>query len=103
MNEIDFGTAVDTSQVMDMSQMFDNCINLSNLDLSSFDTFDTSQVTDMSYMFYDCSNLTSLDVSGFDTSKVTFTYDMFNSCNSLKYLICSDNKIRSAYEEIEMD
>ncbi len=38
----------------DSSAMFQNCISLTNLDLSSFDT---SNVTNMSGMFYNCTNL----------------------------------------------
>ena len=34
--------------------MFNNCLNLTNIDLSSFDT---KNVTNMSAMFYECSNL----------------------------------------------
>ena len=52
----------------DSSFMFQNCISLTNLDLSSFDT---SNVTDMDYMFHGCSSLTNLDLSSFDTSNVT--------------------------------
>ena len=109
LKEIDFGTAVDTSQVTDMSHMFCDCSNLTSLDLSSFDTsqvtdmilmfshcssltsldlssFDTSQVTNMTNMFYDCSNLTSLDLSSFDTSQVTDMGFMFQDCSSLTSL-----------------
>ena len=72
-----------TSKVTDMSHMFDNCIELTNLDLSSFDT---SQVTDMSNMFNHCLGLTSLDVSHFDTSRVTNMDRMFGSCINLTNL-----------------
>lgn len=69
--------------VTSTTSMFNGCLNLTSLDLSSFDT---SQVTDMSYMFYVCSILTSLDLSSFDTSKVTDMTAMFRSCRSLKSL-----------------
>ena len=48
-----------TSRVINMSTMFQNCINLSSLDLSSFDT---SNVTDMSYMFSGTKNLKNIYV-----------------------------------------
>ena len=48
-----------TSRVINMSTMFQNCINLSSLDLSSFDT---SNVTDMSYMFCETKNLKNIYV-----------------------------------------
>ena len=44
--------------------MFSNCLQLKNLNLSSFKT---ENVIDMSYMFYNCCNLTNLDLSLFDT------------------------------------
>ena len=72
-----------TSQVADMSDMFSNCSSLINLDLSNFDT---SQVTDMSWMFYGCENLTNLDISQFDTSQVINMAGMFSYCQSLKSL-----------------
>lgn len=49
------------------------CENLTNLDLSSFDT---SKVTDMGFMFWSC-NKFSLDCSHWNVDKVTL-YDGFN-------------------------
>ena len=70
---IDFSN-FDTSNVIDMGEMFFNCRSLTRLDLSGFDT---SNVTDMNYMFCECNNLIHLDVSGFDTSNVTDIGYMF--------------------------
>ena len=109
LTEIENINLLDTSNVTDMSHMFQSCIKLTNLDLSSFDTskvtnmsemfsgstrltildvsnFDTSQITDMSYMFENCSSLTILDVSNFDTSNVTNMSYMFKKCSSLTSL-----------------
>ena len=47
--------------------MFYGCKDITEIDLSNFNT---SEVTDMYNMFYGCSSLSSLDVSNFDTSKV---------------------------------
>ncbi|MBR5063076.1 MAG: BspA family leucine-rich repeat surface protein, partial [Prevotella sp.] len=66
---------LNTSEVTDMSYMFDHCRGLTNLDLSNFNT---SNVTDMSKMFYYCSGLTSLNVSNFDTQNVTNMSSMFD-------------------------
>ena len=112
MTSIDL-SALDTSEVTNMSNMFSGCSSLTSLDLSSFDTsnvtnmsnmfsgigdhsmniekinvsnFDTSKVTDMSFMFNDCSSLTSLDVSSFDTSQVTNMGWMFCGCSGLTSL-----------------
>lgn len=73
----------DTSNITDMSNMFSNCPNLTNLDLSSFNT---SNVTSMARMFTYCSNLTSLNLSGFNTSNVTDMSDMFSYCSNLTSL-----------------
>ena len=81
-SSIDLSNA-DTSNVKNMSRMFDNCCYLNSLNISGFDT---SNVTDMSYMFNECSKLYSLDVSGFDTSNVTDMGDMFSLCNHLTSL-----------------
>ncbi len=64
----------------DASRLFYNCSNMTNIDMSEFDT---SQVTNMYNMFIGCSNLTSLDVSGFNTSRVTDMRNMFGNCSNL--------------------
>ena len=76
MTSIDL-SALDTSEVTNMSYMFAWCTNLINLDVSGFDT---SKVVDMSGMFDECNAVSELDVSGFDTSKVTDMSRMFSDC-----------------------
>ncbi len=82
MTSIDL-SAIDTSEVTNMSYMFYNCMSLTSLDVSKLDT---SNVTNMTWMFAECSSLTSLDVSKFDTSKVTNMSHMFYNCRSLTSL-----------------
>ena len=112
MTSIDL-SALDTSEVTDMRNMFQYNESLTNLDLSNFDTsqvtnmssmfyycrsltsldvskFDTSNVVDMSAMFYECSKLTSLDLSSFDTSQVTDMGGMFGGCSGLTSLDVSN-------------
>lgn len=97
---------LDTSNITDMSHMFDLCYSLRNLDLKNFNTsnvknmynmfgmcktlksldlssFNTANVTDMEGMFYVCSSLTSLDLGNFNTTNVTDMGLMFHSCSSL--------------------
>ena len=50
-----------------MSGMLDGCINLNNLDLSSFDT---KNVTNMTGMLYECLN------EIFESNKSKFKYSM---------------------------
>jgi len=83
IQSIDFGNCVNTENVIDMANMFNDCYALTSLDLSSFNT---ERVINMFYMFQDCSSLTSLNVSSFNTSKVKFMNYMFNNCSSLTSL-----------------
>ena len=71
---------LNTSEVTDMSYMFEECSSLSYLDL---DTFDTGKVTDMRYMFAGCTGLESLGTGGFDTHNVTDMNSMFACCRSI--------------------
>jgi surface protein len=72
---------LNTSEVTNMSLMFQNCTQLTSLDLSHFNT---SKVTDMGGMFSNSTSLTSLDLSSFNTSKVTNMGWMFNKCSNLR-------------------
>ena len=74
---------LNTSEVTNMSHMFEGCASLSGLNLSSFNT---SQVTRMIAMFDGCSGLSSLNLSGFNTSQVTRMDDMFRYCTGLSSL-----------------
>ena len=63
--------------------MFLDCINITEINLSHFNT---SQVTYMYSMFYNCISLTSLDLSHFNTSQVTDMRIMFYNCTNLEYI-----------------
>ncbi len=105
MKEVDL-SGLDTSNVTNMSNMFDACEALASLDVSNLNTsnvtnmwgmfagcsalssldlssFNTSNVTSMRHMFMNCDSLASLDLSSFDTSKVTDAYGMFLECPRL--------------------
>ena len=77
--EIDMSN-FDTSQITMMLYMFDGCSSLKFLNLSNFNT---SQVESMYSMFHGCSLLTSLNLSSFNTSQVTTMAHMFHGCSSL--------------------
>ena len=66
----------DTTNVTDMSLMFDYCDKLTTIP-----PFNTSNVTDMGGMFYSCSKLKT--IPQIDTSKVTNMSDMFYNCTLL--------------------
>ena len=78
---------LNTEEVTDMSEMFNSCSGLKNLDLSSFNT---AKVTNMGYMFGGCYDLISLDLSSFNTAKVTDMTWMFYNCQSLTTIYASD-------------
>ena len=86
MTSIDL-SALDTSEVTNMIEMFTLCSSLTSLDVSNFDT---SKVTDMSYMFGGCSSLTSLDVSNFNAPELTDITDMFAELTNLETLNISN-------------
>ena len=67
--------------------LFSKCINITEINLSNFNT---SQITNMGYMLYYCSSLTSLDLSNFNTSQVTNMGSMFSYCSSLTSLNVSN-------------
>ena len=72
-----------TQNVTDMSNMFYGCDSLTNLNLSNFNT---QNVTNMDNMFNDCKSLTNLNLSNFNTQNVTNMRSMFYNCNSLRNL-----------------
>lgn len=80
---------LDTSNVVYMTFMFNNCNNLTKLNLSHFVT---SKVTYMDVMFQDCHNLINLDLSTFNTENVTNFNSMFANCINLKKLDLSNFK-----------
>lgn len=96
---------LNTTNVTDMSDMFNNTASLSSVDLSKFDTsnvtdmsnmfsstgaktinlnFNTSNVIRMQNMFGFARNVTSLNVANWDISKVTDLTNVFSSTQSLK-------------------
>ena len=89
----------DTSNVTSMDSMFLGCRLLTSLDLSNFDT---SKVNNMHGMFHSCNSLTSLDVSNFNTSNVTDMFGMFRGCNNLTTLDISNFDIRNATDTYYM-
>ena len=80
----------DTQMVKNMSYMFNKCHKLNNINLSSFNNY---YVTDMKYMFNECTNLINLDFpSSFGTQYVEDMSSMFYGCSSLTSLNISSFK-----------
>ena len=76
------------NNINNMKGFFIGCSNIISLDVSNFNT---SNVTDMSYMFNECKNLKEIKgINKFNTNKVTNMRTMFQSCNVLEYLDLSN-------------
>ena len=69
------------NKLNDCSYMFKGCVNITEIDLSSFDS---SNVTDMKHMFSICSNLQKINFSNLKTEKVSDMSYMFNKCINLE-------------------
>ena len=69
--------------------MFSHCINLENLNLSSFDTIN---VIYMSEMFWNCDKLKDLDLTSFDTKNVIYSENIYHS----------DLNIFNEYQSLEL-
>ena len=73
-----------TTNVEDMSGLFQLCDNLEYIDLSNFIT---NNVKNMKYMFNKCHKLKDIKgINTFNTNNVEDMYAMFNECFELQYL-----------------
>ncbi|MBQ1698118.1 MAG: BspA family leucine-rich repeat surface protein, partial [Bacteroidales bacterium] len=71
---------LNTTEVTNMSKMFEGCKKLTSIDLNALKT---PAVTDMSNMFDGCAAITELNVKSFNPTKVTNMNGMFANCTSL--------------------
>lgn len=78
---------LDTSNITNMSYMFDSCNKVRRLDLSKFNT---SNVYSFECMFSGCDILKSIDLSMLDGSSITATSLMFNYCTKLESIDISN-------------
>lgn len=86
VTDIDVST-FDTSAVENMYDMFSNTHNLTSLDLFNFDT---QNVTVMKDMFYNTYKLKTINLSSFDTRNVTDMRGMFKDSHTLETLDLSN-------------
>ena len=85
-------SSFDTSKVKGMGNMFFGDEKLTILDLSSFDT---QSLTNMDKMFYGMSSLTNLNISSFDASKVTNMDALFYGMVNIENINVSNFDTRS--------
>jgi surface protein len=76
------------SKIGDIQQIFSSCSKLTDLTLPN--NFVSTSSTSLYYSFYGCSKLTSLDVSHWNTSEVTDMWGAFQGCPSLSKLDVSN-------------
>ena len=105
LTKIVFDPDFDTSEVTDMSNMFDSTDSLEELDLSGFDT---SCVTKMNGMFTD-SGVVELDLTSFNTANVSDMTEMFAGCGNLESLIFGNSfntanvtKMDKMFQDLEL-
>lgn len=93
----------DTSGAVSMALMFEANTNLKKI--KGLENFDTSNVASFQEMFFNCWNIEELDLSNFDTRKADTvtpirsdgkypsdcTYFMLNGCRSLKKITLGEN------------
>lgn len=70
----------DVSKATSLDACFQDCRQLTSLDLSSWDM---SKVTNMSFAFENCNNLRNINFGSNNFKNVTTLYRAFRSCNSL--------------------
>ncbi len=71
---------LNTSNVGIMRYLFRGCSSLQNIDLNNWNV---SNVTDMNSMFRECSSLENIDLNNWNVSNVTDMNSMFKDCFSL--------------------
>ena len=91
ITEIDM-TKFDTSLVTDMSEMFALCSSLGSLNVSNLNT---ERVETFENMFYQCTSLASLNLESFTNPSATSLSGMFYGCTKLEYINIKN------FEEIE--
>lgn len=80
ISQIDYLLSLLNGTITSISNMFNNCSDLTILDLSEFDA---TKVTTINSMFYNCRNLTTLNLPKLDTSKITNAQSLFYNCQKL--------------------
>ena len=91
-------SSFDTSNVVNMSGMFNSCTNINKLNLRNFDT---SKVSNMVTMFYSATSLEEVNLDGFDltssTSGSNILGGMFSGANNLKRVSMKNWKIPETF------
>ena len=81
--------------------MFSECDNLTNLNLSNFKNNSNGEI-DMTHMFDKCMNLKILDISSIDIENNVKTSEMFNEITNIEKIIVNKNLVNK-YKELFID
>ena len=87
------------NQINSLDYMFSDCQNITEIDLSNFNS---TRANGMYRMFYNCISLTSINFKNFDTSNVNHMHEMFKNCRNLKSLDLSNFNTSLIQNMIEM-
>ena len=92
----------DTSNVTDMSWMFENDSSLINIifgsDFKTSNVQGTKENQGFAGMFQNCTALTALDLFSFDTSNVASMWYMFSGCSNLQKIYVSDKFVTTGLD-----
>ena len=86
---------IDTSSVTNMENVFSDCKNIEDIDISSWNTENVTSFVDM---FYGCSSLKTIDLSNLNTSSAENMSEMFARCSSLIHLNLSSFETENVEE-----
>ena len=96
MTNLNFNNNFDTSNVVNMRNMFQNCVSITTLDISSFNTSNVTNMANMFQMFNNEGTIVSNKLTkitfgdNFTTKNVTDMSQMFVGCNRLTTIDVSD-------------
>lgn len=72
---------LDISKMTNIGYMFRGCSNL--IEIQGINNLNLSSVTQMTGIFQNCTNLTKLDLNNWNMPKLTYSYQFFHSCSKL--------------------
>ena len=81
--------------VTELSTLFSTCKKLKNI--ANIGNLNISKAEGISYVFHDCPELTQLDLSNWDTGKIQYMIATFNGCTKLTEVNCSTWNTNKVY------
>ena len=81
--------------ITELSTLFSTCKKLRNI--ANIRNLNISKAEGISYVFHDCPELTQLDLSNWDTGKIQYMIATFNGCTKLTEVNCSTWNTNKVY------